>query len=109
MSYAFLVFLVIFVAVLFLQRYSSRSQPTDYVAIEDFAKAQGMNIVSVTQDNNHWRYWSKGHLVSNLARMFVVVAQAPDGTRHEFHVAFDPWSGSKDMKVLQGLKVPGSN
>jgi hypothetical protein len=102
MSYGFLLFLIAAAAILFFQARSHRARPSDLEAIEDYAKSRGMTVASIKQNNSYWRYWLRGRLLlSNLSRTFIVITNSPDGSRHEIHVAFDPWGSSKGLQVLE--------
>lgn len=66
-------------------------------------------MVTVTRDDNYWRYWATGRLfsLSNLARIYVLVGKDPNGATHEIHIAFDNWPPSKgELQVLRELQVP---
>ena len=77
------------------------SRSSDLAAIDAFAASKALRVISVTENGNHWYYWLRGKLLlSNLARIFVVVGEAVDGSRRQIHVAFDPLSSSKELKVL---------
>jgi hypothetical protein len=70
-------------------------------AIQAFAISNGLRVVSITQRNNPWRYWVRGQvLLSNLTRIFVLVAEVPGGSLREVHVAFDPLAKRKGLQVL---------
>ena len=103
MEYAFpIVILSVLAVVVYVRRRMSRSRKSDFESIERFASSRSLRVVEISQNDNHWRYWLRGKFtLSNLARVFVLVAEDADGVRHEIHLAFDPLSGSKDPRVLQ--------
>jgi hypothetical protein len=105
-SYGLVMVLILIGAVAYYTGRMSRSRPSDVEAIETYAKSKNLRVVSVSQNNGRWRYWLRGRLLlSNLARTFIVVAESPDGARHEIHVAFDPWAFSKGLQVLQERQI----
>ena len=80
---------------------ATQRKPTDLADIDTFVASQGLRVLSVTQTDNHLYYWLRGNLLlSNLARTFVVIAQASDGVRREIHIAFDPLRRPKGPRVL---------
>ena len=77
-------------AALRFQARSLKARPSDFEAIEVFAKARALHVISIEQRYNPWPYWLRGHLlISNLARIFVVTADSGEGGRRELHVVFD--------------------
>ena len=94
--------LLAFVAVFRFGARASKARPSDFEAIEAFAKARALRIVSIEQRYNPWPYWLTGHLgLSNLARIFIVTAASDEAGCREFHVAFDIWRNSRDIQLLQ--------
>ena|SRR5271166_1813628 len=96
-----------------VKRFQTQESPepdlSESVEIESFATSRNMRVISVLPNDNHWYYWLRGNLhVSNLAHFYVVIAELPDGTQREIHVAFDSWAQSKGMKVLVDRKYSGT-
>ena len=93
--------LLAFIAALRFGARASKARPSDFEAIEAFARARALRVISIEQRYNPWPYWLTGHLVlSNLARIFVVTADSIEG-RRELHVAFDIWRNSPAIQLLQ--------
>lgn len=89
-----------------------RSRPSDYGAINELVAGRGLQTLSVTRDDTYWRYWLRGRLLlSNCARVYVVVAEAPGGARQEIHVGFDQWppaTGGLQVLLERDLPAVGS-
>jgi hypothetical protein len=100
------------VALLCVWGYLKTSRPSDYEAINDLVAGRGLRTVSVSRDDAYWRYWLRGRLLlSNCARVYVVVAEAPGGARQEIHVAFDQWppsTGGVQVLLERDLPAVGS-
>jgi hypothetical protein len=98
--------LLAFIAALVFGARSSKARPSDFEAIEAFAKVRALRIVSVEQRYNPWPYWLRGRLLlSNMARIFVVTANSDEGGRRELHVAFDNWGTSGGIQVLREIAI----
>jgi len=85
----------------------SKAQPSDFEAIEAFAKTRALRVISIEQRHNPWPYRLDGHLrLSNVARIFVVVTESDQKGFRELHVAFDSWWGaSGDLQLLREVEV----
>jgi hypothetical protein len=103
MEYIFpVIVLGVLVVAVYLRARMSRSRESDFEAIERFAESRDLRVVDMSRNDNHWRYWLRGKFtLSNLARVFVLVAEDRNGVRREIHLAFDPLNKSEDPKVLQ--------
>jgi hypothetical protein len=98
--------LAIFAAAQWLALYLSKTRPSDIAAIEAYAEAHSLRVISVRRFDNHWRYWLRGKLLlSNVARIFIVVAESAESGRRELHIAFDNWGKSGALEVLQDLPI----
>ena len=96
------VFVVIAIGMMFLIRFFTKPRPGDFESIRDFVASRGRQVVSITKHNNYCRYWLRGNIrLSNVARLYLVIAQSSDGSRHEIHTAIDQWPGaSGKLQVL---------
>jgi hypothetical protein len=102
MSFGFLLFAAVCVGIMFLHSRSVRARPADFEAMRAYAQSRGLRVVSIQQNNNYWRYWMRGRIrLSNMSRIFVLVAETPDGTQSEIHFGFDPSDESGQLQILQ--------
>ena len=84
-------------------------RPADGQAIDELMKVRRLRTVSVTRNDDYWRYWLRGRLfsLSNCARIYIVVGEDPEGSRREIHVAFDDWPPrTGDLQILMEHEVP---
>jgi hypothetical protein len=89
-------------AVLYMRYRLTRFRPSDVEVIDELLSSRGLNRIAVTKHNNYWRYWIRGKLtLSNCARLYIIEAEEPGGSRREIHIAFDDWPlGSGRLQVL---------
>jgi nicotinamide mononucleotide adenylyltransferase len=98
--------LAIFAAALRLRLYFSKTRPSDIAAIDAYAVAHSLRVISVRRSNNYWRYLLRGKaFLSSVARVFIVVMESAESARRELHVAFDNWGGAGEMQVLQDTPI----
>ena len=98
--------LAILVAALRLRLYFSKTRPSDIAAIDAYAAAHSLRVISVRRSNYYWRYLLSGKaFLSNVARVFIVVVESAESARRELHVAFDNWGRSGEMQVLQDTPI----
>jgi hypothetical protein len=104
----FILFAVLGVLIISLRLWLLESRPSDYVAIDALLATRGLRPVTVIRQDDYWLYWLRGHLsLSNCARIYVVLGEAPGGSRRELHVAFDTWPlGTVGGDVLLEREVP---
>lgn len=110
MRYAGLaVFVCGFALVVYFHHRMRRARLSDYHAIDDLMKARGLRAISVTRNDNYWRYWLRGRMfsLSNCARIYVIVGESSRGPRREIHVAFDDWPpASGELQTLEEREMP---
>jgi hypothetical protein len=98
--------IVLFIVADRARRNFAKARASDYAAIEEFAAARSLRIISVCRNDNHWRYWLRGKLsLSNVARVFIVVVEPAGVGRRELHIAFDDWRGSRTLRLPQDIPV----
>ena len=103
---AILLVLAVFAGAIYLRWRWSRATSSDFEAIETYARSRNLRVIEVDQSGNHWRYWLRGKLLlSNVARIFIVTVEGVNGARSKLHVAFDPVSGSRGLKLLQEKQI----
>ncbi|WP_435008507.1 hypothetical protein P12x_005714 [Tundrisphaera lichenicola] len=98
-----------FVLVVYLRYRLTKSRPADDQAIDDLMKARRLQTVSVTRNDNYWRYWLRGRLftLSNCARIYIAVGDDPEGSRREIHLTFDDWLTHKgEPQILMEREIP---
>lgn len=98
----FLGFCVFFGTILYLRYRLTSPRSSDFEAIDELMNARCLRLLTVTNENNYWRYWIRGRLLlSNCARIYVILAEDSTGKRREIHVAFDQWPpASGTLQVL---------
>jgi hypothetical protein len=78
-----------------------RPRPTDAQAINDWAAANELRVISI---HHYWRqlvWMRRGLSLSTFTRFYRVVADSPGGTsKREIYVAFDPLRPG-ELKALQ--------
>jgi hypothetical protein len=93
--------LILFIGSLYFRWRISLPRQSDLDAIETYARSRGLKISEIHAGADHWRYWLRGNfLLSNVARIYVIEAIAPDGKRMAIHAAIDPMNPG-ELKVLQ--------
>lgn len=86
----------------------SQPRPSDFELIERYSAARGLKVDKTRKGGNHWRYWLQGNLKSsNVARIYVIEAETPDGRRIGIHVAVDPMCPG-ELKLLEERELRGS-
>jgi hypothetical protein len=75
--------------------------PSQSAAIEVYATSRGLRVVEVREGNNHWFYWLRGKfLLSNIASIYIINAEASNNAQLKIHVAFDPLATKSHLQVL---------
>lgn len=85
-------------------RQSGGPEPIEHdhlAAIRDYAASRSLEIESVADHSNHWWYWLRGMLfLSNLSRVYILLAKSADGHHLEIHLAFDPLAEGKSPRAV---------
>jgi hypothetical protein len=111
---AFFVAALLLAGWLFAYWWTYRARPSDVQAIDDWAAANELRVISI---DHYWRqlWWMRrGLSLSTFARFYLVVADGPGSAgKREIYVAFDPlrpgelkaletpMKGSSDSKPLK--------
>src|SRR5262249_2457317 len=86
---------------LFVYWWTYRPRPSDVRAINDWAAANELRVISI---NHYWRqlvWMRRGLSLSTFTRFYRVVGDRPGGTaKREIYVAFDPLRPG-EQKFLQ--------
>jgi hypothetical protein len=86
---------------LFVYWWTYRSRPSDVQAIDDWAAANELRVISI---KHYWRqlvWMRRGLSLSTFTRFYFVVADHPAATgKREIYVAFDPLRPG-ELKALE--------
>ena len=80
-----------------------KPDPQDLAKIRAIVESKGLRVVSIAHNVNPWYYWIRGKLlVSNVARIYVALAESQEGKRRTIHIAFDDglFGRTKDPQIL---------
>jgi hypothetical protein len=102
-----LVFLIVFGAIVCISGLLIRVRPADRSAIDNFAEQHGLRIISVTPSYNIFRYWSRGISGGDVIRSYKANVENSEGNRGNIHVAFDSLFDPEQlvMREQQGLTL----
>ena len=86
---------------LFVYWWTYRSRPSDVQAINDWAAANELRVISI---KHYWRqlvWMRRGLSLSTFTRFYLVIADdAGNAGKREIYIAFDPLRPG-DLKVLE--------
>ena len=99
--------LLVFVAAFRFATRMSKARPGDFQAIQELADARALRIISIEQRHNQWPYWLRGHLLSNISRIFVVAVESKQGASRELHLTIDNnnWGAPRGVQVLRDIAI----